>query len=56
MQQDWPLEGFGKDPAAIATHFAQALQRPPIEGERHRNYLPSSILFGNPSGIGWKRS
>jgi hypothetical protein len=44
MQQGGSFEGFGKNPAAVAPHFAKALKRPTIEGERHRKHLPSVNL------------
>jgi hypothetical protein len=44
MQQGGSFEGFGEDPAAVAAHFAKALKRSPIEGERHRKHLSSVNL------------
>ena len=46
FQQGGSCEGFGEDLAAIAPHFAQAFQRPPIEGGLDRD----DILICHPPG------
>ena len=48
MQQDWPLEGFGEDPAAASPHFTQTVQRPPIESCGDSEEVLPPIRRGNP--------
>ena len=46
MQEDGSLEGFGEDPAAIAPHFTQTVQRPPIESGGDSK----EVLLSHPPG------
>src|SRR5664279_456238 len=46
MQEDRNLHLFGEDSFPVAAHFAQAVQRPPIEGSRDRDDVLRSNLLG----------
>ena len=46
MEESWHLQLFGEDPSPVAPHFAQTVQRPPVEGSCDSD----KVLLSDPLG------